>query len=262
VNDERTARLPRGVVAVAVAGAAFVLLPIAGLAARAPWSDLGRVFARGTTTRALELSLVVSLSAAALCVIGGVPIGLLLARGRVPGRSIVRALVMLPLVAPPVVGGVALLTAFGRRGIIGRGLAHLGISLPFTAGGAVVAATFVAMPLVIIAVEGALRSRGRELEEAAETLGASPWLSLRAVTLPLLRPQIVAAFVIAWARALGEFGATITFAGNVSGRTQTLPLAVFETLQTDPGAAILLSVVLMGVSLATLVALRGRLFAS
>jgi molybdate transport system permease protein len=262
VNADASPGIPRAVLALALAGAAFVLLPIVGLAARAPWSDLGTVLTRETTTKALVLSLVVSLSAAMLCMLAGVPLGLALARARLPGRAVVRALVMLPLVAPPVVGGVALLSAFGRRGIVGRGLAHLGVSLPFTAGGAIVAATFVAMPLVIIAVEGGLRSRGVELEEAAETLGASPWLTLRAVTLPLLRPQIVAAFVIAWARALGEFGATITFAGNVSGRTQTLPLAVFETLQTDPGAAIMLSVLLMGVSLTTLVALRGRLFAS
>lgn len=254
--------IPKAVVAVACTAAALVLAPVAGLAARAPWSDLPEVLARESTLRALGVSLAVSLSAAALCVIGGVPLGLLLARARFPGQASVRALVLLPLVVPPVVGGVALLAAFGRRGVIGRFLDPLGISLPFTTAGAVLAATFVAMPLAIVAIESGARARGGDLEEAAETLGASPWRTLGSVTLPLLRPHLVAGFVLAWARALGEFGATITFAGNIAGRTQTLPLAVFETLQTDPDGAIMLSLVMLGISAAAIVALRGRLFAS
>ena len=262
MKDEIASPVPRGVILIALAGAAFVALPIAGLAARAPWSELGGIVTRGTTTRALAISLIVSVSAAGLCLLAGVPLGLVLARARFPGKAVLRAVVLLPLVAPPVVGGVALLSAFGRRGLVGRGLARLGITLPFSTAGAIVAATFVAMPLVILAVESGLRARGPELEEAASTLGARPGLTLRAVTLPLIRPQILAAFVLAWARALGEFGATITFAGNISGRTQTLPLAVFESLQSDPGAAVMLSVVLMASSLVTLVALRGRVFAS
>jgi molybdate transport system permease protein len=181
-----------------------------------------------------------------------------LARATFPGRSIVRSLALLPLVLPPVVAGVGLLAAFGRRGLIGRGLAAIGIRLPFTTAGAVLASAFVATPLLILTVEAGVRALDRRKEEAAETLGGSRWYVLRRVTLPALAPQIIAGLVVAWARALGEFGATITFAGNIHGRTQTLPLAVFEAMQTDPGAAILMSLMLVVMSLGALVALRGR----
>lgn len=251
---------PRAVFAVAAAGFAFVVAPIAGLAVRAPWSTLGQVLSRATTQRALVLSIVVSLCAAGVSLVFGLPLALAMARGRLRGRTLARAVVILPLVAPPVVGGVALLAAFGRRGVFGRLLDPLGVSLPFTTAGAVLAATFVAMPLLVIAAESGMRAAGTDLEEAASTLGASRWLTFRAVTLPRLRPHLIAGFVLAWARALGEFGATITFAGNISGRTQTLPLAVFETLQTDPDGALMISIVLLAASLVTLVAMRGRLF--
>ena len=191
----------------------------------------------------------------------GVPTALVLARSRFPGRSIVRSLALLPLVLPPVVAGVGLLAAFGRRGVLGRGLAAIGIRLPFTTAGAILASAFVATPLLILTVEAGVRALDRRKEDAAETLGASRWYVLRRVTLPALAPQIVAGLVVAWARALGEFGATITFAGNIRGRTQTLPLAVFEAMQTDPGAAILMSLMLVALSLVALVALRGRFLA-
>ena len=168
---------------------------------------------------------------------------------------------LLPLVLPPVVAGVGLLAAFGRRGVLGRGLAAIGIRLPFTTAGAILASAFVATPLLILTVEAGVRALDRRKEDAAETLGASRWYVLRRVTLPALAPQIVAGLVVAWARALGEFGATITFAGNIRGRTQTLPLAVFEAMQTDPGAAILMSLMLVALSLVALVALRGRFLA-
>ncbi|MDQ1670040.1 MAG: molybdate transport system permease protein, partial [Actinomycetota bacterium] len=182
-----------------------------------------------------------------------------LARLRFPGRRLVRALVTLPLVLPPVVGGVALLIAFGRRGIVGQHLdAWFGITLPFTTQGVIVAETFVAMPFLIVTVEGAFRAADRGYEEAAATLGASRMTVFRRVTLPLIRSSLMAGSVLCWARALGEFGATITFAGNFPGRTQTMPIAVYLALEQDPEAAIALSLVLLAVSVAVLVGLRDR----
>ncbi|MGQ0670657.1 MAG: molybdate ABC transporter permease subunit [Actinomycetota bacterium] len=246
------------VVALAGLGLAFVVLPVAGLLVRAPWSDTGGGLAGSAAWTALRLSIVVS-TAAALVTLGlGFPLAWVLARARFAGRSLARAFVILPLVLPPVVGGVGLLTALGRNGIVGRYLAPLGVELPFTTAGAIVAAAFVSMPLMVLAVEAGLRSLDPRLEQAAATMGASRWYTFRRVTLPLLRPQIVAGLVLSWARALGEFGATITFAGNLEGRTQTLPLAVFETLQTDPGGAIIVSLLLVALSVAVLVALRER----
>ena len=252
--------LPGAVKVLAALAVVAVALPLVALAARAPWSDIGRLGASGPRT-ALFVSIEVSLAAAALSLVFGVPTALVLARSRFPGRSIVRSLALLPLVLPPVVAGVGLLAAFGRRGVLGRGLAAIGIRLPFTTAGAILASAFVATPLLILTVEAGVRALDRRTEDAAETLGASRWYVLRRVTLPALAPQIVAGLVVAWARALGEFGATITFAGNIRGRTQTLPLAVFEAMQTDPGAAILMSLMLVALSLVALVALRGRFLA-
>jgi molybdate transport system permease protein len=257
------ARLALGCGAVLGAtGLALVILPVAGLVFRVPWSSAGDALSSGGALTALALSLQVSSSAALLALVLGFPLAWILARPPFPGQSLIRAVVVLPLVLPPVVGGVALLSALGRRGLVGGLLADLGVGLPFTTAGAVVAATFVCFPLLVLAVEGGFASLDTRLEQAAATLGASPWYTLRRVTLPLLRPQIVAGLVLSWARALGEFGATITFAGNLRGRTQTLPLAVFETLQSDPGSAIALSLVLVVLSLSVLVALRGRFLAA
>ncbi len=257
--EGETTSPPPAVVLLAAVGIAFVVLPIAGLVARAPWSDLGRVWTPGTRT-ALRVSIVVAAGAAALSLVVGVPTAIVLARGRFRGVALIRGITLLPMVLPPVVGGVGLLAALGRRGILGRGLAGLGIELPFTTGAAVVAAAFVSTPLLILAVETGLRSIDPRLEEAAAAMGASPWTVLRRVTIPLIRPQIAAGVTLAAARSLGEFGATITFAGNIGGRTQTLPLSVFETLQTDPGGAILQALLLVVMSLAAIVALRGHLF--
>lgn len=249
---------PVAILVVAALGiAVLVVAPLAGLLARVPWTGIGRL-AEPEARTALIVSLEVSSGAALLAVVVGFPIACVLARTSFVGRSVLRALVLLPLVLPPVVGGVALLTAFGRRGIVGRFLASAGITLPFTTAGAVLAAAFVSTPLVILAIESGLRSTGSRLEEAAATMGASRGYVIRRITIPLLRPQLLAAAVLAWARALGEFGATITFAGNLRGRTQTLPLAVFETLQSDPDGAFVLSVVLMILSLGVLIALRDR----
>jgi len=192
-------------------------------------------------------------------VLFGVPLAWVLARSRFPGRSLLRALVTVPLVLPPVVGGVGLLLALGRRGFVGRLLDQwFGLTLPFTSAGVVLAETFVAMPFLIVTVEGALRAADLGLEEAAATLGSGPLQTFGRVTLPLIAPGLVAGSVLAWARALGEFGATITFAGNLPGVTQTMPLAVYQALQRDPDAAVALSLVLLTVSVGVLALLRGR----
>jgi molybdate transport system permease protein len=189
----------------------------------------------------------------------GVPLAWLLARTRLPGRRFIRALVTVPLVLPPVVGGVALLLVFGRRGLLGGWLdSTFGVSLPFTTAGVVVAEAFVAMPFLVISVEGALRGADARYEEAAATLGAGRWTAFRRVTLPLIAPGVAAGAVLCWARALGEFGATITFAGNFPGTTQTMPLAVYLALEQDLDSAIVLSLVLLVVSVTILVALRDK----
>ena len=251
-------RLPAAVVALAAFGAAFVLLPVAGLLARAPWERTRELLTSEVALEGARVSLIVSLGAAAISLLVGVPLGLLLGRTSFPGASVVRALALLPLVLPPVVAGIGLLTAFGRRGLLGGPARAIGLELPFTTAGAAIAAAFVSFPFIVLAVEAGLRSLDTRLEDAAASLGASKWYVLRKVTLPLLAPQIAAGAVLAWARALGEFGATITFAGNFRGETQTMPLAVFEALQSDPGAATILSLVLVVLSLAVLIALRGR----
>jgi molybdate transport system permease protein len=252
-------RLPFPVVALAAIGAAFIVLPVVALAARAPWGRFVEVLTGDGARAALRLSVTVSLAATILSLVFGVPLAWVLARARFRGRNVLRALVVLPLVLPPVVGGIALLTALGRSGVVGGWLRDtLGIQLTFTTWGAVIAATFVSIPLVILAAEAGFRSLDPKLEGAAATLGAGPWYTLRRVVLPMVAPQIAAGAVLAWARALGEFGATITFAGNLQGRTQTLPLAVYQARQTDVGGAVALSLILVVISVALLVALRDR----
>jgi molybdate transport system permease protein len=253
------AAVPLALLLPALLGLAFLLVPVAGLLVRAPWSTLPRQLTSGQVWQALRLSLVTATGATAVALVLGVPLAWLLARTRFPGRRLVRALVTLPLVLPPVVGGVALLLALGRNGILGRRLDEwFGITLPFTTTGVVVAEAFVAMPFLVISVEGTLRATDSRYEEAATTLGASRFTAFRRVTLPLIAPGVVSGAVLAWARALGEFGATITFAGNFPGRTQTMPLAVYLALQNDPDAAIALSLVLLAVSITVLAALRDR----
>lgn len=243
----------------AAVGALFLLAPLAGLLVRAPWSGLPRILSDADVLTALRLSLLSATAATGISIVLGVPLAWALARVRVRGISALRALVTLPLVLPPVVGGVALLLALGRRGLIGQHLDHwFGITLPFTTPGVIVAETFVAMPFLVIAVEGAFRGADRGLEEAAATLGASRLTVFRRVTLPLISPSLIAGAVLCWARALGEFGATITFAGNFPGVTQTMPLKVYLALEDDPQAAIALSLVLLAVSVLVLAALRDR----
>jgi molybdate transport system permease protein len=246
----------------AVGGVALLLLvvvPVVALIARAPWSTAAEILGESANRTALRLSLQVSLSALVLSVGLGFPIAWVLARTDFPGRSLVRALVVLPMVVPPVVGGVALLVAFGRRGLVGQWLDRwFDLQLAYTTTAAVIAATFVSMPFFIVTVEAALRGVDRRYEDAARTLGASPGTVLRRITLPSIRGALGAGSALAWARALGEFGATITFAGSFAARTQTMPLAINQALDTDVEAAILLSLVLLGVSVAVLAGLRDR----
>lgn len=252
------AGLPLAFAAPALLAVAFLALPLAGLLARAPWSSLAGRLAAEPARTALLLSLECSLGALAISLVLGVPLAWLLARTRFRGQALVRALVTLPLVLPPVVGGVALLTAFGRRGVLGPALGAIGVTLPFTTAGAVLAETFVALPFLVLTLEGALAGLDGRHEDVAATLGAGPLTIFRRVTLPSVAPALAAGSALAWARALGEFGATVTFAGNLPGRTQTLPLAVYLALQEDPGAAVALSLALLAISLVVLIALRGR----
>ncbi len=260
VSSQRTgAKIPLALLIPAIVGIAFLVLPMVGLLIRAPWSELLVRLAEPEVGQALRLSVFTATLATLASMVLGIPIAWVLARSAIRGRSILRALVTVPLVLPPVVGGVALFLVLGRRGIIGAWLYDtFGFSLPFTTTAVVIAETFVAMPFLVISVEGALRAADARFEDAAATLGANGWSTFRRVTLPLVAPGIAAGAVLCWARALGEFGATITFAGNFPGTTQTMPLAVYLALQNDPEAAIVLSLVLLVVSLATLTLLRER----
>jgi molybdate transport system permease protein len=252
-------RPPVAVLAVACVTVLFFVLPLLGLLQRASWSTFVEDITSPEAVSAIKLSLVCSVWATALSFGFGLPLAWVLARVPFPGKPIVRALVLLPLVLPPVVGGVALSAAFNRRGFIGSWLYQTwGIGLSFSTAGAVLAETFVALPFFVITVEAALRSMDRRYEDVAATLGAGRWHTFRRVTLPLIGPGVVAGAVLSWARALGEFGATITFAGNIQGVTQTLPLSVYLLLENHAQTAIALSLVLLAISLVVLASLRDR----
>jgi molybdate transport system permease protein len=255
----RSARPPSIVLAAAVVAAAFFVVPLAALVWRAPWSSAWDAINEHDALLALRLSLQTSIAATAIAIVFGVPLAWVQARVEYPGRSVVRAITTLPMVLPPVVGGIALLLALGRRGLVGQYLDDAGVQLPFHVPGAIAAETFVAMPFLVLTVEAAFRSADRRLEDAARTLGASRLHVFRRVTLPTIRPSLIAGAVLCWARALGEFGATITFAGNFPGKTQTLPLFVYVTIERgDSGPAIVLSLLMLTVSLVVLVSLRER----
>lgn len=248
-----TRRLPAPVAAAATVGVAFLVLPLLGLLVKAPWRDWPALVTSPSAITALRLSVECSFAALGLAVVTGVPLAWVLARCEFPGRSLLRALVTVPLVLPPVVGGIALLLAFGRGGVVP-------LDLAYTTWGAIAAEAFVAMPFLVLAVEGAIAGLDERYEDVAATLGASPLTVFRRVTMPLVAPGLAAGAALAWARALGEFGATITFAGNLPGSTQTLPLDIYLQLQSHPDAAVALSLLLLAVSVALLVGLgRSRL---
>jgi molybdate transport system permease protein len=252
-------RPPLALLLPAVLAMAFLVLPLVALLLRAPWSTLPAQLGSPQVVDALRLSVLSAAGATVLCVGFGVPLAWLLARTDFPGRRLVRALVTVPLVLPPVVGGVALLMLLGRTGLLGARLdAWFGVTIPFTTTAVVLAEAFVAMPFLVIAVEGALRGADRRYEVAAATLGASRLTVFRRVTLPMVAPGVVAGAVLCFARALGEFGATITFAGSFPGVTTTMPILVYQRLYTDPSKAVVLSLVLLAVSVLVLVSLRER----
>jgi len=244
----------------AALAALFFVFPLIGLVTGAPWGHVGSVITSKSSLDAIQLSVIASLSSTVLALAFGFPLAWVLARGQFWGKALVRGLTTLPMVLPPVVGGIALLLAYGRRGIIGEPLDKAtGISLPFTLAGVIVAESFVAMPFFVITVESGLRAMNRRLEDAARSLGASRGTVFRRVTLPLIWPSLAAGTVLTWSRALGEFGATITFAGNLPGRTQTVPLAVYISQSSGRmDEAIALSLVLVVVSLVVMIFTRGR----
>ncbi|MDQ2751090.1 MAG: ABC transporter permease [Actinomycetota bacterium] len=248
---------PAVLVPPAVVGVVFLLLPTLGLLIRAPWSSLRRIYQHTAVADALQISVLTAIEATALSLAFGVPLAWVLARVRLPGMGIVRGIVTLPLVLPPVVGGVALFLALGVHGFLGRYFySWFGLSLPFTQHGIVLAQTFVAMPFLVVTVEGAFRTADRGLEEAAATLGAARLRIFTRVTLPLVVPSLVAGAVLCWARALGEFGATVLFGGNQTGTTQTMPTLVLSAFQDEPENAVALSLPLMLVAVVVLAALR------
>ena len=254
-------RYPRWLWLPAGLGVAFVALPLAAMVIRVDWARFPALVTSESALNALALSLRTSAASTALCLLLGVPLAVALARSRLRGSGLLRSLVLLPLVLPPVVGGIALLYTFGRRGLLGETLDVLGWQIAFSTTAVVLAQTFVALPFLVISLEGALRTADAGYEVVAATLGARPTTVFRRVTLPLVLPGLASGALLAFARALGEFGATITFAGNFPGTTQTMPLAVYLALQRDPQAAIVLSLVLLVVSVATLLLLRDRCLA-
>ena len=255
----RSGRPPLVLLVPGLAALIFLALPLLALLVRAPWSDLVEIVATGPVAQALWLSLRTATTATLVSLVLGVPLAWLLARGRLPGGGVVRALVTLPMVLPPVVGGVALLSLLGRRGLLGEHLdAWFGITIPFTTSAVVLAQTFVSLPFLVLSVDGALRGLDRRYEDVSATLGASRWTTFRRVTLPMVAPAVGAGAVLCFARALGEFGATITFAGNFPGTTRTMPIAIYLAMEQSPQAAIALSIVLVAISALVLILLRSR----
>jgi molybdate transport system permease protein len=250
-------RVPRWIFVPAALGAAFVLLPLVAIVARVDWASFGDLITSESSRAAFVLSLQTSGASTVLCVLVGVPMAVVLARTDFRGQGVVRSLVLLPLVLPPVVGGLALLYTFGRRGLLGESLDALGVQVAFSTVAVVLAQTFVALPFLIISLEGALRTAGVRHEVVASTLGARPTTVLRRVTVPLVLPGLLSGLVLSFARCLGEFGATITFAGSLQGVTRTLPLEIYLQRESDADAAVALSLLLVVVAVAV-IGLAGR----
>jgi molybdate transport system permease protein len=242
------AGLPRWLYLPAALGAGFLVLPLLAMAGQVRWSRFGELITSESSLAALRLSVQTSLTATAVCLLFGVPLAVVLARSSFPGQRLLRSMVLLPLVLPPVVGGLALLSTFGRRGLLGRSLEVLGLQIAFSTTAVVLAQAFVALPFLVVSLEGTLRSVGRRYEQVATTLGGHPTLVLRRVTLPLVLPGLISGAVLSFARSLGEFGATLTFAGSLQGVTRTLPLEIYLQREVDPQAAMALSLVLVAMA--------------
>ncbi|QDG64861.1 molybdate ABC transporter permease subunit [Pseudarthrobacter sp. NIBRBAC000502772] len=242
--------VPRWIYVLAAAGGLFVVLPLAAMVAKVNWAQFIPLITSEASLQALGLSLRTSAASTFLCIVLGVPLALVLARGSFPGQRFLRSLVLLPLVLPPVVGGIALLYTFGRQGLLGRTLEVAGLQIAFSTTAVILAQTFVALPFLVVSLEGALRTAGNRYEAVAATLGAGPTTVLRRVTLPLVLPGLASGAVLSFARSLGEFGATLTFAGSLQGVTRTLPLEIYLQRETDADAAVALALVLVGVAVA------------
>ncbi|MBB2987969.1 ABC transporter permease [Terracoccus luteus] len=250
--------LPRWVFVPALLGAVFVVLPLVAMTTRVDWSQFGALVTSDSSVAALELSLRTSAASTALCLVLGIPLALVLARTSFRGQRALRSLLLLPLVLPPVVGGIALLYTFGRRGLLGESLDLLGIRIAFSTTAVVLAQTFVALPFLVVSLEGTLRAVGQRYEVVAATLGARPTTVLTRVTVPLVLPGLLSGAVLSFARALGEFGATLTFAGSLQGVTRTLPLEIYLQRETDADAAVALSLVLVVVAVLVVALAQGR----
>ena len=249
----RQVGLPVWIYLPAVVGALFVILPLIAVLTRIDWSNFVPLITSESSRAALLLSLRTASASTVLCVLLGVPMALVLARGHFPGQAILRSLVLLPLVLPPVVGGIALLYTFGRQGLLGEYLELWGLRIAFSTTAVVLAQSFVSLPFLVVSLEGALRSAGNGYEHIAATLGARPTTVLCTVTLPLVLPGLISGAVLAFARSLGEFGATLTFAGSLQGVTRTLPLEIYLQRETDPDAAVALSLLLIVVAAAIVI---------
>ncbi|SDD48482.1 ABC transporter permease [Nocardioides lianchengensis] len=247
-TQQRQVGVPAWIYLPALLGAVLVLLPLAGMLSRVDWSRFVDLVTTESARTALGLSLRTSAVSTALCVLLGVPMAVVLARTSFPGQGVLRSLVLLPMVLPPVVGGIALLYTFGRKGLLGAELDALGVQVAFSTIAVVLAQTFVSLPFLVVSLEGALRSAGQRYEVVAASLGASPTTVFRRVTLPLVLPGLVSGATLAFARSLGEFGATITFAGSLEGTTRTLPLYIYQLRVTDPDAAVAMSLLLVVVA--------------
>ncbi len=250
--------LPAWLYLPAAVGALFVIVPLVAILLKIDWAHFIPLVTSESSRAALLLSLKTATASTVVCVVIGVPMAMVLARGSFPGQSILRALVLLPLVLPPVVGGIALLYTFGRQGLLGQHLEVVGIRIAFSTTAVVPAQSFVSLPFLVVSLEGALRSAGNQYESIAATLGARPTTVLRTVTVPLVIPGLMSGAVLAFARSLGEFGATLTFAGSLQGVTRTLPLEIYLQRETDPDAAVALSLLLIVVAAVIVIASASR----
>lgn len=258
MSHTRPVGLPRWVLLPAALAGVFVVLPVVSLATRVAWADVPDLITSPAALSALALSLRTSAASTVLCLLFGIPLAVVLARSEARGLGIVRSLVLLPLVLPPVVGGVALLSTFGRQGLLGEQLEAAGVQIAFSTIAVVLAQTFVSLPFLVISVEGALRTAGERYDVVAASLGARPTTVLRRVTLPLVLPGLASGAVLAFARSLGEFGATITFAGSLEGTTRTLPLLIYNLRVTDTDAAVAMSLLLVVVAVLVITLIRPR----
>lgn len=246
------AGIPGVAVAMALVAAAFFVIPFIALLIDITWSELPELLTSRSALDALWLSLRTAVAATLICIALGIPLALVLARTEFPGRTLTRSIVLVPLVIPPVVAGIILTEAFGRRGLLGEQLSAFGLDISFTTAAVVMAQTFVSLPFMVTSLESHLGSSGQHYERTAQSLGASKWRTFTTITLPLLRPGLISGTVLTFARALGEFGATITFAGSLQGTTRTMPLEIYLARETDPDAAVALSLVLILVAVAVI----------